>query len=114
MFSYFKKLVLFVIILLILVGCAGVDHKKYYADHYYDNSMFIQQLAADNSKLSQQEFLDAAKLAEQGDAKAQFLIGRSYLIGSPVIADLVKASYWVRKSAEQGDPDGQRLLGSLY
>ncbi|HRB20950.1 MAG TPA: tetratricopeptide repeat protein [Nitrosomonas sp.] len=115
MFCDFKRLVLFVIILLTLVGCVGVDSKTYYAG-YYDQKLFDQRLAASKSTLSQQELLDETKLAEQGNAKAQLLVGLYYLTGSPspVIADLVKAIYWVRRSAQQGNPDGQRWLGSLY
>ncbi len=62
MFSDFKRLVLFVIILFTLVGCVGVDSKKYYAD-YYDQKLFDQRLAASKSTLSRQELLDETKLA---------------------------------------------------
>ena len=54
------------------------------------------------------------KAAEQGDAKAQFLLGTMYDDGKGVPQDYKQAVVWYRKAAEQGSPSGQILLGTMY
>jgi len=53
-------------------------------------------------------------LAEQGDAKAQVVLGNMYYSGHGVRSDKVDAVYWYRKAAEQGDAAGQTSLGEMY
>jgi hypothetical protein len=53
--------------------------------------------------------------AQQGDAEAQFELGKNYetgRIGLP--KDIVLAEHWYRISAEQGDPYAEASLGLLY
>lgn len=49
--------------------------------------------------------------AEQGDAEAQLNLSVCYAKGDGVGKDMKQAIYWVRKSAEQGNADAQRILG---
>lgn len=60
-------------------------------------------------------------LAEQGNADAQFALGRMYCSGHGVPQDCAQAETWYRKgvdgyrkAAEQGDADGQFKLGVRY
>jgi TPR repeat protein len=53
-------------------------------------------------------------LAEQGDCRAQFNLGTSYLTGRGVVQDLPKALEWFRLSAEQGNARSQFNLAEGY
>ena len=53
-------------------------------------------------------------LAEQGDAEAQFELGRAYFKGEDVRKDVGEAVRWFRKAAEQGHAPAQFGLGVLY
>ena len=54
------------------------------------------------------------KAAEQGDADAQYLLGRMYHNGEGVPVDMCRAVAWFRKAAEQGLADAQYLFGLLH
>lgn len=49
--------------------------------------------------------------AEQGDAKAQYELGRCYNNAKGVEKNLEKAFYWFKKAAEQGLAKAQNNLG---
>ncbi len=53
------------------------------------------------------------KSAEQGDAEAQYFLGRWYCSGQGVPKDSTKAVEWYRKSAEQGNADAQYELDQM-
>ena len=53
-------------------------------------------------------------LADQGDAAAQHALGEMFNIGLGVPKDQCEAVVWFRKSAEQGNSDGQCELGQAY
>jgi len=53
-------------------------------------------------------------LAEQGDAKAQFALGRMYNDGQSVNQDYAEAVKWWRKAADQGNADAQFNLAGMY
>lgn len=54
-------------------------------------------------------------LAEKGHAKAQAYLGWIYLEGGEgVPQDLAEALKWSRLSADQGDGEGQHVLGLMY
>ncbi|MGB8313785.1 MAG: tetratricopeptide repeat protein, partial [Aestuariivirga sp.] len=53
-------------------------------------------------------------LAEQGDAKAQNLIGLIYADGKGVPQDFAEAVKWYRKAADQGYAGAQNNLGLMY
>ena len=52
--------------------------------------------------------------AEQGDAQAQFLLGRMYATGEGWPQDEQEAVTWYRLAAEQGYTEAQFNLGSAY
>ena len=54
------------------------------------------------------------KAAEQGDAEAQYDLGRMYLTGIGVPGDKAEAVKWTRKAAEQGHARAQFQLGFAY
>jgi len=57
---------------------------------------------------------DIMARAEQGNAEAQYRLGRMYQGGQQVPHDSAKAAEWYRKSAEQGYPPAERSLASMY
>ncbi|MFZ0913288.1 MAG: tetratricopeptide repeat protein [Candidatus Korobacteraceae bacterium] len=54
------------------------------------------------------------KAAEQGDAKAQMVLGALYSGGQGVPQDKAQAVLWTRKAAEQGNAQAQLTLGTAY
>ena len=54
------------------------------------------------------------KAAEQGNAKAQYILGVSLVNGQGVEQDEVEALKWIRKAAEQGISKAQYVLGACY
>jgi len=59
-------------------------------------------------------FAGFKKPAEQGDAVAQYFMGRMYDTGRGVPKNEQQAVAWYRKAAEQGDTDAQFSLGAMY
>ena len=53
------------------------------------------------------------KAAEQGNAKAQCLLGLMYTLGQGVSRDKSEAVNWFRKAARQGDTNAQEALRQL-
>ncbi|MFS8115580.1 tetratricopeptide repeat protein [Rhizobium jaguaris] len=52
--------------------------------------------------------------AEQGDATAQYGLGRLYFSGLGVQPDFKQAAFWFRKAADQNNPYAERCLGLAY
>ncbi len=52
--------------------------------------------------------------AQQGDAKAEYQLGWTYMNGANISSDYHEALKWLRKSAAQGFPDAEFALGYLY
>ena len=59
-------------------------------------------------------FKTTREKAEQGDAKAQNLLGVLYYNGNGVPKNYVEAVKWYRKAAEQGNAKAQLNLGWMY
>lgn len=53
-------------------------------------------------------------LADQGNARAQFMVGAMYFNGWGVTEDLKTGLNWIRKAAGQGEAGAQTLLGTAY
>ena len=53
-------------------------------------------------------------LAEQGEAKAQNILGRMNQNGLGLPQDYTEALKWYRRAAAQNDADGQNNLGFMY
>ena len=60
------------------------------------------------------DILILQKKAKQGDADAQYELGRMYGKGEGVEQDYTKAAEWFEKAAEQGHAEAQYNLGGLY
>jgi TPR repeat protein len=54
------------------------------------------------------------QLADQGDARAQFSVGKMYYIGQGVRRDYAQADAWFQKAADQGFAYAQFNLGVAY
>ena len=54
------------------------------------------------------------RLAEQGDARAQSVLGVLFAYGEGVPQDLAEAAKWYRKAADQGNAKAQYHLGLMY
>lgn len=94
------QLIIFLVSLLISTGSvwAGFDE----AQAAYDRGDYAVA------------FKEWEPLATQGDSKAQFALGKIYLMGYGVRRDAYKASDWFLKAAEQGHADAQFYLGKMY
>ncbi|MBR1657150.1 MAG: sel1 repeat family protein [Synergistaceae bacterium] len=77
------------------------DHRKY------------SLTQKERSALSKTQLKNAGK-AENGDPKAQNVMGTYYESGNGVEKDYMKAIYWYTKSAEQGNSNAQYHLAVLY
>lgn len=68
--------------------------------------------------LARKDYATAAKeyrpLAEQGNAEAQYRIGRMYEFGNFYPQDKAQGIAWVRKAADQGHVDAEQELGVVY
>ncbi len=53
-------------------------------------------------------------VAEQGNAEAQLIVGKMYMIGQGVPKDSNQAIKWYKAAADQGNADAQFLLGAMY
>ncbi len=53
-------------------------------------------------------------LAEQGNPRAQRMLGVMYDMGRGVTQDYAQAVKWYRKAAEQGNASAQNYLGRAY
>ena len=60
------------------------------------------------------DFKETLQVAEQGNAKAQFSLGKMYYEGRGVHQDYAEAARWYLKAAEQGYADAQYNLGLMY
>lgn len=53
-------------------------------------------------------------LADDGDVKAQYIVGLMYSNGEGVIQDYFQAAKWYKKAAEKGLASAQSMLGIMY
>ena len=66
------------------------------------------------STLSPEQKAMYLRIAEQGNAKAQYNLGKRYEDGDGFPRDYAKAVKWYRKSAEQDNAQAQGKLGNMY
>lgn len=75
-------------------------------------------IKAARSAVESKDYTKAARLlpplAEQGNPKAQYVLGTLYFNGNGVSKDYAEAMKWFRKAAEQGLPIAQYALGTMY
>ena len=61
-----------------------------------------------------ERFNKQLSLAKQGDAAAQYDVGKMYQHGRGVAADVQEAETWLNRSAKQGNVSAQTSLGVMY
>jgi TPR repeat protein len=54
------------------------------------------------------------EVAEEGNAEAQLIVGKMYMIGQGVPKDADQAMKWYKAAADQGNADAQFFLGAMY
>ena len=59
-------------------------------------------------------FKELTPLAEQGNAEAELVLGKMYMMGQGVLKDTDEAMKWLKASAVQGNADAQYFLGAMY
>ena len=64
--------------------------------------------------MGQNRYQDNINKAEQGDAEAQFEVGKAYSLGEGVEKNLTQAIAWYKKSAAKGNVKAQNNLGVAY
>src|SRR6516164_1936864 len=57
---------------------------------------------------------ESTPLAEGGNADAQVLLGRMYMMGQGVNQDRDRAMKWFKSAAAQGNAEAQFFIGSMY
>ena len=71
----------------------------------------VMGVAVANAQLTPEQVGDLRLKAEQGDAEAQFNLGKAYLWGRGVAQDNREGMRWYRMAAEQGLAIAQLALG---
>jgi TPR repeat protein len=79
-----------------------------------NDSDYRMTLERSHFKQYPKELLDNIKLVEQGDAEAQFRLGKRYYNGDDVEQDYEEAVKWYRKAAEQRYAAAQFCLGVCF
>src|ERR1041384_2355133 len=100
MFSSWKFWVYISMLLLCAGWSAGADLES--GKHAYEAKDFAAA------------FNEFTPLAGQGNADAQFFLGKMYFAGQGVLKDVDRALKWLTASATQGNADAQLFLGSYY
>ena len=103
--NHFFKLKKFIILISLIVW--GISANGFCADFQAGMDAFNQQDYSTAIKQWEQ-------LAEQGDAKAQFLLGAMYYDGKGLKKDYQQAVYFYRLSADQGLALAEHALAAMY
>jgi len=101
-----KQLVSMVMIAVVVGFCSSFAYGETNNPAYTNNATTNTTNAPDIKKMLEK--------ANNGDAKAQCILGYCYEHGKGVAQDYTNAVMWYRKSADQGDAKAQRNLGSGY
>lgn len=72
------------------------------------------QQMADGTKLTAGDISQFKARAEAGEAQAQLALGHAYDDGNGVQQNDQLAAKWYRKAGEQGSPEAQDILGTMY
>lgn len=70
--------------------------------------------ASQKKEKNENSFKETSKAAEQGNADAQYELGRMYFLGQNVAKNATEAEKWYQKAAKQGNARAQNELGNLY
>lgn len=85
------------------------------AEYFKIIRQFIKCCAGEGDAVSARQAVDAITLAaEQGDVKAQMLLGKYYSWGYHSGCDNQKAIHWFEKAADNGNSDAAMLIKEIY
>ena len=59
-------------------------------------------------------FKELTPLAQEGNERAEYLVGRAYLEGAGVPPSAVVGTFWLERAAGHGNLDATSLLAALY
>src|SRR5258705_13692572 len=79
-----------------------------------DDDEFRRGLTAFNTGEYAAAFETWRPLAERGEPRSEAGIGFMYYRGMGVVADDHEAAIWLSRAAEQGQAEGQLMLGILF
>jgi TPR repeat protein len=88
----------------------GSPFGQYALAWIYEEGRAIQKDEDKAKELGALAFSGLKERAELGDADAQNLVGRCYLVGRGVEADPLKAADWFRKAAAQGHVEAKHVV----
>jgi len=77
-------------------------------------SGFLVLMSSAALTLANAEFDTALEMVSQGDAEAQYSLGKMYYEGEGVLEDAEEAVKWYQEAAKQGHPEAQISLGIMY
>lgn len=77
-------------------------------------NVFAESTYEETKRESTRAFNEYKQQAEEGDALGQLCLSNAYNNGVGCYKNEALALSWLRKSAEQGLPEAQRLLGYCY
>lgn len=83
---------------------------KMTAQDIYDKILKMKKKNKDISEIIE----SCVITANEGDVRAQNLVGILYKKGIGVSQNYIEAVKWFRKAADQGNPNGQYNLGNMY
>ncbi|MCM1354800.1 MAG: sel1 repeat family protein [Staphylococcus sp.] len=90
-------------------------NNKGLSESYRIIRQFIKCHAGEGDAVSARQAVDAiTPAAEQGDAKAQMLLGKYYSWGYHGGCDNRKAIHWFEKAADSGTPEAAMLIMEIY
>jgi hypothetical protein len=119
-----KKLLLFILAVIALVGC--VSNQVGYDSRRVLSPTLINALSPDiegvnekqmkvDKNYSEKRIQELIQSAESGDANMQVVVGQYYIDGSRGFEkNYSKGKYFLQKAALQGNSGGQSLLANIY
>ncbi len=98
---------------LLLVGCGKKEVGKPQTDAKAPSTAAPKEPAQPSASdlTTPPPFAETKAKAEEGDAIAQSNLGFMYRQGQGVAQDFKEAVKWFQKAADQGDANGQKILG---
>lgn len=80
--------------------------------------LYAADLQSGQNAYSQKDYAGAMKelapLAQAGNAGAQVLVGKMYMLGQGVPKNSDTALHWFRAASDQGNPEAEFFLGAMY
>ena len=107
--SHFGICLVAVFLTFMLAACDSRTNEKKGSQKSANLSQATEKIAPEEDELTKLQ-----TRAEQGDANAQFDLGKCFSEGNGMPKDEFEGAKWFRKAAEQGDAKAQYELGGCY